>query len=205
MKKLSTVILGLLALGLTAFGASQMTLNSGSSTEPAAQTTILSQTLEMISSDTLNTFYFTGDVKVDSTNLRMNSDKMVVLASRSTSDEPSAPKEKADTPLGAIQKIVAAGNVHIFQKDREATSGRAEFFPGEGKMVLTDNPKVTDNKTVVSGWRITLYQDQKRVVVEQDPNGTARPSLDLASLPGEEPSQPAPQPPAAPVHSVTLP
>jgi lipopolysaccharide transport protein LptA len=209
MKRFATVIFGL-ALGvLTAWGASQMTLNSGSATEPEAQTTILSQTLEMISSDTLNTFYFTGNVQVDSSNLRMTADKMVVLSARGEAAEPKEPKKKAATPLGTIQKIVAAGGVHIFQKDKEATSGRAEFFPGEGKMVLTDNPKVTDNKTVVSGWRITLYRDQRRAVVEQDPNGSTRPSVDLSSLPGEEPDQPTPAEnpitPPAPVHSVTLP
>lgn len=197
MKKNALSLMLFAAFALCAFGAAELTLDGGPLSDPNAKTTILSQTLEMVSSDTANTFYFSKNVRVRSTNLFMTADKMVVTALRENSEASAIEVEKtaktaaakrtsstsANTPLGTIDKIVATGNVNISQQDREATAGHAEFFPKEGRVVLTENPRVVDSKAIVSGWRITLLHGERRVLVEQDPNGTTRPNVDLNELP----------------------
>jgi lipopolysaccharide transport protein LptA len=178
-----SIIYALCACALPLWAAAELSLSGSPLAAPQAKTTILSQTLEMVSSDEENTFYFTKDVRVNSTDLLVTAEKMIVTAQRSSSPTNAAAQGKTQTPLGAIKKIVAMGNVHISQQNREATAGRAEFLTEEGKVVLTENPRVIDAQAIVSGWRITLFHDQRRMLVEQDPNGPARPSVDLAELP----------------------
>jgi len=165
----------------------------------SGRTTILSETLEMISTDEENVFYFTNNVRAQGNNLSMTADQVVVRAVRAVDNK----KEDSDMlgSIGTIKTIVATGNVVIAQDGRKATAGRADFFPSEGKMVLTEKPTVVDNKAIVSGWRITLIQGERRVMVEQDPNGTQRPSVNLSQMPDlgfdEDQQPPEPTAPAA--------
>ncbi|HVS52524.1 MAG TPA: LptA/OstA family protein [Opitutaceae bacterium] len=64
--------------------------------------------------------------------------------------------------------LLATGHVNIVQGDREATSGRAEVFPRENKIELTEKPVVDDHG---NGWhgtgaKITMYRGDRRVVIE---------------------------------------
>ncbi len=162
---------------------------------PAApvKTSITSETLEMVSGQSENTFYFSKKVRVEGTNLRLTADQLVVTAQRAI-DAPEIPSG-ALPAMGSIHKIVAVGNVHIYQEGREATAGKAEFFPKEGKVVLTENPRVIDAKAIVSGWRITMVHGERKVTVEQDPTkANVRPTVNLESLPdlGFEPKTQTP-------------
>lgn len=165
------------------------------------KTTITSQTLEMVSGPSENVFYFSKNVHVIGNNLEMKADQMVVTAARNPNFDPvQALKSSSGTQMGTIQKIVGVGNVHISQEGREAVAGRAEFFPKKGKVVLTENPRVVDSQAIVSGWRITLTQGERRVIVEQNPEGGTRPMVDLQAIPNmgfdpkKQPATPAPQP-----------
>ena len=42
--------------------------------------------------------------------------------------------------------------------------------------MLSESPKVFDNEGTVSGWRITLFKDQRRAFVEGDPEKKGDPS-----------------------------
>ncbi len=44
-----------------------------------------------------------------------------------------------------IKSLLVTGHVHISQSGREASCGRAEFFPDEDKIVLTEGPVITVN------------------------------------------------------------
>lgn len=197
--------------------AAEMALPSPSGSQ--VTTTINSQTLEMVSGPEENVFYFSKNVVVNGSNLRMKADQMVVTSKRQPDTSGSlanAPSQNLNNPDGSIDKIVAVGNVHIYQSGRESVSGRAEFYPKDGRVILTDNPRVIDSKAIVSGWRITLFQGERKVMVEQDPNGApgSRPSVNLSSLPNlgfdprtEPPAQPAPPPVGAPapvIKAITL-
>lgn len=76
-----------------------------------------------------------------------------------------------DATLPTLEKfkyLLATGNVQIVQGDREATCGRAEVFPREDKVVLTENPVVIDhgNDTRATGARITMLRGEQRVRIE---------------------------------------
>lgn len=149
---------------------------------PAPRTVIESDHLELVTGSDENRFLFEGNVRIGGTNLTASCDRMEVLADRSPGSDPDATFGE----IGAIQTIIAIGNVVIEQAGRKAEAGRAEIFPREGKVILTENPKVTDEKGMVAtGPRMLLFQGERRVVIEGTESSTAeeRPTVTLPSLP----------------------
>ncbi len=69
--------------------------------------------------------------------------------------------------------------MRIVQGDREATCGRAEVFPNEDRIVLSENPVVRsfDDEYVASGPRLLLYRGQRRAVIEGNNEERARITL----------------------------
>lgn len=131
---------------------------------PAAvvPTVITSTKMEMWSTDTETRSVFQQNVVVTGSNLKMTCDKLDVTAIRL-----GDPKNK-DATLGALDKfktLVATGNVHIIQGDREVTCGRAEVFPVEDRVVLTEKPVVIDSSGpyIATGDRIVLLKGERRV------------------------------------------
>ncbi len=143
------------------------------------KTVIKSDKMELKSTDEKNYFYFDDNVRVIGTNLIVNCDHLEVVSGRSEESKVKIGK------IGAVDKIVATGKVRIFQADRQAHAGRADLLPKEGKVILTDSPKVIDKGTEISGWKITLYKDQRKAVVEKNPDApnTERPTIILDAIP----------------------
>ena len=117
--------------------------------------------LETISTDTETIATFTDQVVVTGNNLKLYCDHLRVVAIN-----------KGDTKAalgeyGFFKSLVATGRVRIVQGDREATCGRAEVFPNEDRIVLSENPVVRsiDDQYVVTGPEILLYRGQRRAVV----------------------------------------
>lgn len=76
-------------------------------------------------------------------------------------------------PIGQIKKIVAKQHVFLEAQDTEtgelkrAYSEKADIFPGEGKMVLTENPVVrSSTQGTFRGGKITFYKNSGRIIVE---------------------------------------
>lgn len=130
--------------------------------EPPQPTVIESEKLDMHSTDTLTTFVFTNKVVVTGTNLKLTCDQLEVVTTRK--GDPTATIGK----LGAFKSLVATGNVHIVQSDREAACGRAEVLPDDDKIILTDHPVVKDlsNGATATGPRMVLYRGERRAVIE---------------------------------------
>jgi lipopolysaccharide export system protein LptA len=134
-------------------------------TPPAAAivpTVITSTTMEMWSTDTETRSVFEQNVVVTGSNLRITCDKLDVTASRLDD------AKNKDATIGTLEKfktLVATGNVHIVQGDREVTCGRAEVFPAEDRVVLTEKPVVIDNSGpyVATGTRIVLLRGERRL------------------------------------------
>lgn len=65
------------------------------------------------------------------------------------------------------KSIVATGHVNITMGDRLATCGRAEIFPAEDKLVLTDDPVVIDRaqSSSISGTEMTLHRGSNEIEV----------------------------------------
>ena len=130
---------------------------------------------ETVSTDTEITSTFRDQVVVTGNNLKMTCDFLTVVAIRER--DPSV----AIGQYKYFKSLVATGHVRILQGDREATCGRAEIFPGEDKIVLSEKSEGTlprirnlDDQSTVDGFRIILYRGQRRAVIEPDPQSGIR-------------------------------
>ena len=140
-------------------------LLSGAEKKSAAAsvpTVITSTSMEMWSTDTETRSIFKENVTVTGNNLRLTCDKLDVIAVRMHG------KDDKNSTLPAVEKfktLVATGNVHIVQGGREVTCGKAEVFPGEDRVVLTEKPVVIDNDGpyVATGDRIVLLRGERRI------------------------------------------
>jgi len=148
---------------------------------------------EMVSTDHETTITFQDRVQVTGTNMKLTCDYLQVVVLRT--GDPSATVGK----LEKFRSMLATGNVHITQADREAACGRAEVLPDQEKVVLSENPVVVDHdqNTRFAGEKITLLRGQRRVLIEK-PILTAPPLKDLGF--DKEP-KPAPAPAAAPAEA----
>lgn len=163
-------------------------------TDPAPEetqpTVIDSDKVEMVTLEHETRFVFSNNVRITGNNMVILCDQLEVYAAR---EGEKKKKDDAVAELGRIQRIFAIGNVRIQQEGREAASGRAEVFPQEGRIVLTESPVIRDEQGSVSGERIILYQGESRAVVEGSSTQTARivlpPMPDLGIGDEESPSE----------------
>jgi lipopolysaccharide export system protein LptA len=152
----------------------------------------------MISTDQETTITFHNNVVVVGTDLKLTCDDLKVVVLRT--GDPKATIGKLDK----FRSLLATGNVHMVQGDREAACGRAEVIPGQDRVILTENPVVVDHdqNTRISGEKITLLKGQRQVLVEK-PTLVGPPVKDLgfdkdkkpaASAPAATPTEPAKKP-----------
>lgn len=163
------------ALGFTALGRAA---------EPQ-QTTIDADSLESVSTDTETTTTFHDNIVVVGNDITMTCDFLKVIASRV--GEKTATLGK----YGKFKFLLATGNVKIVQGDRIATCGRAEVFPGEDRVVLTENPVVSIESEgyKASGPRMILYRGQRRAVIESAPGQRTHitmPAIKDLGFPGDK-------------------
>jgi lipopolysaccharide export system protein LptA len=144
---------------------------------------------EMVSTDTETKITFRDNVRVTGTNMRLTCDYLEVVVIR-TGDK-SATLGKLDK----FRSMLATGNVHMIQGDREAACGRAEVLPEQEKVILSETPVVVDRdqNTRIAGEKITMLRGQRKVEVEK-PVLTAPPIKDLGvdktPAPAAAPKQP---------------
>ena len=137
----------------------------------APQTTIDCAGLaESTSTDTETTTIFHDQVVAVGNGITLNCDYLKVVANRLS--EKDSTLGKHDT----FKYMLATGHVRIVQTDRVATCGRAEVFPGEDRIVLTENPvvKIESEHYEASGPRMVLYRGQRRAVIEGTPAERSR-------------------------------
>ena len=79
--------------------------------------------------------------------------------------------------------IKCEGDVYIIQDDKKAKSQVATYDVESGKIVLTGNPQITQEKNILTGDVVTFFRDDNRLLVEPRaklvffPNGTSRDSF----------------------------
>ncbi len=147
-------------------------------------TEIASVSMDMWSTDTETRGIFTENVVVTGTNLRMTCDRLEIIAT--TLGDKTATVSKLDK----FKYLLATGNVHIIQGAREAWCGKAEVFPREDRVVLTQHPRAIDHESEVTytGEELYLYRGQRRVA-GKNPSITFPPIKDL----GFDKNAPAPR------------
>jgi hypothetical protein len=159
-------------------------------------TELRAQHLEMTSTDTETFAIANGDVILTGTNLRITCERLEITALR------IGDKTATVGNLEKIKYILAIGKVRIVQGDREATCQRAEVFPRDDKVVLTEDPVIVDhsNGFVAAGEKITLLRGKREVFVDK-PRFTGPPVGDLSATAEPKPATP----PAATPPAVTFP
>ena len=131
------------------------------------ETIITSDRLEMQGTADRNYFYFTGDVKVDGTNLLIKCEELTIVAMR-RGEETATIGE-----IDAIQKITARGSVEINQAGRSAFAGLAEVDPKEGTVTLSESPRIVDGEVEVEGYQFVLHKGERKFESIPDPNAPA--------------------------------
>lgn len=127
-------------------------------------TVITSERLEMQGTLERNYFYFSGDVEVRGTNLQILCDALTVVAMREGSGSATI------GTIGAVEEIVAKGQVEIHQAGRSAYAGLAEVDPVKGTVTLSDSPKIIDGEVEVEGYQFVLHKGEKRFESVPDPH-----------------------------------
>ncbi len=136
-------------------------------------TTIVSVSAESVSTDTETTTTFHDDVVATGNDITLNCDFLKVIATRIGEKSVTLGK------YGKFKYLLATGHVRIVQGDRVATCGRAEVFPGEDRIVLTESPVVSIKSEgyEATGPRMVLYRGQRRAVIEGTPGHPTHISL----------------------------
>jgi lipopolysaccharide export system protein LptA len=170
--------------------AAALALAAAARAADAPQTTIDCAGLaESTSTDTETTTVFHDQVVAVGNGITLDCDYLKVVATRLS--------EKSST-LGrhdSFKYLLATGHVRIVQGDRVATCGRAEVFPGDNRIVLTENPVVTieSEHYEASGPRMVLYRGQRRAVIEGTPGERSHillPAIKDLGFPAEKPAAP---------------
>ncbi len=146
--------------------ATETTVDADAPVEPVA-TVIRSQLLNMVETSDSTLFRFTGDVRVDGTNLQATCQRMdvVTVPEDSSLSRPDLSSGSAGAGL-AVLRIEAYEALRIEQEGRTAEADRGTILPREGKLVLEQNAVVNDPRGTVRGHRLTLLQGRRRAIVE---------------------------------------
>ena len=90
----------------------------------------------------------------------ITSDKLKVYYKKGIQSGPNA-------GVDAIVRMVAQGMVKIVLADTVAHTEHAEYFADRRIVILTGpNSRIVDGNNSISGQKITLYRDDKRIHVE---------------------------------------
>ncbi len=167
-----------LAAGLLAFLGCGYLLPGLTAQDGATKETVISShRLEMQGTEEKNFFYFEGAVEVRGTNLRLSCERLTVVSAR------EGAAEEGVGEIGAIEKIVARGDVEIHQAGRSAYAGLAEVDPRAGTVTLSENPRVTDGETEVTGYQFVLHRGEKRFESIPEPDaGGEKPGRSVVRL-----------------------
>jgi lipopolysaccharide export system protein LptA len=165
-----------------------LTLSAAARAADLQTTTIDSISAESVSTDTETTTTFHDEVVATGNDLTLNCDFLKVVATRVGDKSATLGK------YGRFKYMLATGHVRIVQGDRVATCGRAEVFPGEDRIVLTENPvvRIESEHYQASGPRMVLYRGQRRAVIEGTPSQRSHislPAIKDLGFPADKPSK----------------
>lgn len=145
-------------------------------------TVIFADTMDIDSSK--NLAVFTGNVKVEDQELKINCHKMTIYLEDTVKDGEEAkakPEGGGDIKKSkGVSKIFCEGDVVIVRKppenetdkeEQKANSGKAEYDIKEGKIVLSENPVLMQGEQKIAGDRITVFRDTEKMIVEGGKQG----------------------------------
>ncbi len=167
-------------------------LRAQTSATESQKTIVKADRLEATNSGVEGHYVFIGHVRITGTNLEINCDRLEIFSV----SKPNTKNEGTVPEAGNIRRMLATGHVTIAQEGREAACGVAEVLPPDDKIILTEQPVVTDTATGVTmkGTRMTGYRGQRSLEVENpEVVGPALPNLGFPTT-----ETPGAKPPATP-------
>ncbi|NJD62874.1 MAG: lipopolysaccharide transport periplasmic protein LptA [Deltaproteobacteria bacterium] len=84
---------------------------------------------------------------------------------------------------GAIEKIIAEGNVRVNQQDREARAARAVFYNLEQRIVLSGGADLVQGGNTLKGETVTIYLRENRSVITGGEGGRVKAVIQPKGLP----------------------
>ncbi len=159
------------------------------------KTTVTSDRLEAHNTGADGHYVFVGHVHIIGTNLEIFCDRLEIF----TENKEGTDKDSALTESGVVRRVLATGSVSISQQGRKATCGTVEILPLEDRIILTDNPIVSDIAMGVTmkGTRMTYHRNERDIEVENpEVVGPALPNLGFPTPPAGGAPAPAPGPTA---------
>lgn len=126
---------------------------------PLRDTTIESVRLRVQNDGDSAYFIFSDQVELHATNLFLKCDQLEVFAVRRAENEGDL------GTLGAIDEIIATGNVRIEQAERVATAGKAVVQPNKQRIVLTESPVVVQAGTKLEADELIIERGAGTIVV----------------------------------------
>lgn len=123
-------------------------------------------------------FAFTGSVDVQSGSLQLKSDSMAVT-SRHAVDVGS--DDARSMQVGAVQQLIAKGDVQIDRNGQRATSDEAFFYPQTGRAKLFGNPIINRQEVQLRGAQMELLEGE--AIVRGGPEEDQLVEVTLPTLP----------------------
>lgn len=133
------------------FAAGMVVTTADAAKPPVSSQPINIKSNELFTDTERRTATFVGKVSARQGDITIFSDKLVVYYKTDGND---------------MDRVEAIGNVRIVQENRLGTAGKAVYDGREGRIVLTENPKVFQGKDFVTGNVITYFVADGRSVVD---------------------------------------
>jgi lipopolysaccharide export system protein LptA len=102
---------------------------------------------------------FEGNVVAKQGDVTLHADRLFAEYSRSA---------------GAIEKIIAEGNVRVNQQDREARAASAVFYNLEQRIVLSGGADLVQGGNTLKGETVTIYLRENRSVISGGEGGRVK-------------------------------
>jgi lipopolysaccharide export system protein LptA len=117
-------------------------------------------TADRLSADSVkNSVAFEGNVVAKQGDVTLSAERLFAEYSRGT---------------GAIEKIIAEGNVRLNQEDKEVRAAHGVFYNLEQRIVLSGGADLTQGGNTVRGETVTVYLLENRSVVTGGEGGRVR-------------------------------
>jgi len=122
-----------------------------------ADTIIISDRQALIEGADKDRYFFDSNVVVTGSDMNATCEKIEVIM-----------KDNLGKSTKEISQIIATEKVKITQGTKEAHAGRADIFPAEEMLVLSESPYVLnkDNNTKAVGHRMTYRKGKKGISIE---------------------------------------
>jgi lipopolysaccharide export system protein LptA len=108
---------------------------------------------------------FSGNAVVKQGDVELKCDNLILYYKKEAGKKEKVVSKEVEG-TGDLDKIEAKGNVNVTKKKWNATSEEAVYYQDSGQIIMTGNPILHEDKSVIKGCKVTIYMNEDRGVVE---------------------------------------